>query len=152
MKPDTAPAGKRDISKVLARARRTPNGPISQYLAQCGRRQMAFEVQVYLEREAIMKGSIRAGFVAALILTMCAAGAFAQSAVSNSSDVNLNNAVTVNNCSTGEPVALNGDVQVSYSVTTDGAGNNNFSISAANNLSGSGQKSGASYLASDSDT
>lgn len=95
-------------------------------------------------------GSIRAGIMAALVL--CAAAVLGQSAVSNSYDANLSNAVTVNNCSTGEPVALNGDVQVSYSVTTDSAGNNSFSISAANNLTGSGQTTGAAYLASDSDT
>jgi hypothetical protein len=104
-----------------------------------------------MEGEAIMfEGSIRAGFLAALVL--CAAGALAQSAVSNSYDVNLRNAVTVNNCSASEPVALSGDVHISYSVTTDSSGNNNFSISAANNLTGSGQKTGGVYLANDSDT
>lgn len=95
-------------------------------------------------------GSIRAGIITALLI--CAAVALGQSAVSNSYDANLSNAVTVNNCSSGEPVALNGDVQVSYSVTTDSAGNNHFSISAANNLTGSGQTTGTAYVASDSDT
>src|SRR5437764_8923092 len=106
-----------------------------------------------MEGEAIMfEGSIRAGFLAALVLITCTAGALAQSAVTNSYDINLSNAVTVNNCSTGEPIALNGDVQVSYSASTDGSGNNNFSISAANNLTGIGQTTGAPYVAADSDT
>ena len=100
----------------------------------------------------MFEGSIRAGFLAALVLMTCTAGALAQSAVTNSYDINLSNAVTVNNCSTGEPVALNGDVNVSYSVSTDSAGNNNFSIKTASNLTGSGQKTGASYTASDSDS
>jgi hypothetical protein len=97
----------------------------------------------------MFQGSIRVGIMAALLI--CAAGALGQSAVTNSYDINLNNQVTVNTCSGGEPVALDGSVHVSYSVTTDGAGNNIFLISAANNLSGSGQTSGAAYLASDSD-
>src|SRR5256885_15871607 len=90
-----------------------------------------------MEGEAIMfEGSIRAGFLAALVLITCTAGA--QSAVTNSYDINLSNAVTVNNCSTGEPVALSGTVHVLYSVATDRSGANNFAITAANNLTGSG--------------
>ena len=43
-------------------------------------------------------------------VALCAAGAVAQT---NSYDIPLQNQVTVNNCSAGEPVALNGHVQVS---------------------------------------
>jgi len=97
----------------------------------------------------MIEGSIRTGFLAALVL--CAAGALGQSAVSNSYDANLANAVTANNCSSGEPVALSGTVHVSYSVSTDSSGANNFAIAAATNLSGIGQNTGAAYTAGDSD-
>jgi hypothetical protein len=60
------------------------------------------------------------------------------------------NQTTVNNCSVGEPVALNGTVQISYQVTTDTSGVNHFTITASNNLNGLGQTTGTSYVAGDS--
>jgi hypothetical protein len=62
----------------------------------------------------------------------------------------VTNQTTVNNCSVGEPVALNGTVQFSYQVTTDSNGVNHFTITAANNLTGLGQTTSTSYVASDS--
>lgn len=97
-----------------------------------------------------MNGSIRAGMLAALL--MCAVASLGQSAVSNSYDINLNNAVTVNSCSSGEPVALDGTVHLDASITTDAAGVNHFSVSAAGNLMGGGQTTGTTYTANDSDT
>ena len=81
-----------------------------------------------------------------------AALALAQSTpVTNSYDLVVTNQTTVNSCSVGEPVALNGMVHVSYSVSADNSGVNHFAITAANNLTGAGQKTGTPYLASDSD-
>jgi hypothetical protein len=60
------------------------------------------------------------------------------------------NQTTVNNCSVGEPVALNGTVQISYQFTTDSNGVNHFTVTASNNLNGLGQTTGTSYVASDS--
>ena len=60
------------------------------------------------------------------------------------------NQTTVNNCSVGEPVALNGTVQISYQVTTDTSGVNHFTITASNNLNGLGQTTSTNYLADDS--
>jgi len=86
------------------------------------------------------------------ILLLFSAALFAQSTpVTNSFDVNVDNQATVNQCSIGEPVALNGTVHLDYSVTTDSSGVNHFSIRAANNLTGAGQKTGTSYVANDSD-
>ena len=97
----------------------------------------------------MLQDSSRAGVL--IVLLLCAVGAIAQSPVTNSYDINLSNAVTVNNCAAGEPVALSGTVHVSYSLSTDNNGVNNFAISAANNLAGSGQTTGMQYSASDSD-
>jgi hypothetical protein len=97
----------------------------------------------------MFQGSIRGGFLAALLL--CAAGAFGQSAVSNSYDINLNNQITTNSCSSGEPVALDGTVHIDASVNTDSSGVNHFKLNATANLAGSGQTTGTAYLASDSD-
>jgi hypothetical protein len=81
-------------------------------------------------------------------LLLFSAGAFAQA--SNSYDVNLSAVGAVNQCSIGEPVALSGTVHVSYSVTNNN-GVNQFAITAANDLTGAGQKTGATYAAGDSD-
>ena len=89
------------------------------------------------------------GILAAILL--CAAGALAQSApVTNSYDASITNQMTVNQCSIGEPVALDGVLHVSYSVTTDSSGANQFTVTAANDVTGSGQKTGLAYAASDS--
>ena len=98
----------------------------------------------------MFQGSIRAGMLPALLL--CAAGAVAQSPVTSSYDINLNNAVTVNGCATGEPVALDGTVHIDLSASTGGAGGSHFTITAADNLTGSGQTTGTAYTAGDSDT
>lgn len=97
----------------------------------------------------MFQGSIPAAIFAAFLT--CAVGALAQSAVSNSYDINLNNAVTVNNCSAGEPVALDGAVHIDVSVSEDGPGANHFSVKAAATLVGSGQTTGSVYVADDSD-
>ncbi len=62
----------------------------------------------------------------------------------------VDNQAAVNNCSAGEPVNLNGTVQLSYQVSADSSGMNNFSITATNNLTGVGQTTNTNYLASDS--
>ena len=62
----------------------------------------------------------------------------------------VDNQAAVNNCSAGEPVALNGTVQFTYHVTTDTSGVNHFDITAANNLTGIGQSTTGIYTASDS--
>jgi hypothetical protein len=97
----------------------------------------------------MFQGSIRAGVL--IVFLLCAAGAVAQSPVTNSYDINLNNQVTVNSCSAGEPVALDGTVHIQASVATDSSGVNHFAITAANNLTGSGQTTATAYTASDSD-
>lgn len=81
-------------------------------------------------------------------LLLFSAAAFGQA--SNSYDVNLSAVGAVNQCSIGEPVALSGMVHVSYSVTNNN-GVNQYAITAVNDLTGVGQKSGATYLAGDSD-
>ena len=53
--------------------------------------------------------------------------------------------MTSNSCAAGEPVTLNGTLHLAYSVTTDADGVNHFSFTAANDLNGVGQASGAGY-------
>jgi hypothetical protein len=96
----------------------------------------------------MFQGSIRAGILATLLLS--AAAALAQSSLTNSYDAAITNQVTVNQCSIGEPVALDGVLHVSYSVSTDSSGVNQFTVTAANDVTGSGQKTGIAYVASDS--
>lgn len=75
----------------------------------------------------------------------------AQSTPLSTISVPIANQVTVNQCSAGEPVALNGTVNVQYSVATDSNSNNLFYVTAANNLSGVGQSTSAQYAAADSE-
>jgi hypothetical protein len=98
----------------------------------------------------MLHSSKSVGVLGAILL--CAAGALAQSGtpVTNSYDAAITNQVTVNQCSIGEPVALDGVLHVSYSVTTDSSGVNQFTVTAANDVTGSGQKTGIAYAASDS--
>jgi hypothetical protein len=93
------------------------------------------------------------GLVVLSVLLMCAAEAVAQSAtaITNNYDVSLSNAVTVNSCSAGEPVALNGSVHIESSVTTDNSGVSSFAVVATDQLTGVGQNTGTSYVSSDSD-
>jgi hypothetical protein len=88
-----------------------------------------------------------------MALLLCAAAALAQSGtpLTNSYDALVTNQVTVNQCSIGEPVALNGTVHISYSVSTDSSGVNHFTVTASNNLTGLGQTTGTAYVANDSD-
>jgi len=93
--------------------------------------------------------------LAILLLAFSAstAVAFGQSAtppVTYTYTAYMDNQVTVNNCSAGEPVTLNGTVQFTYHVTTDTSGVNHFDITAANNLTGIGQSTTGIYTASDS--
>jgi hypothetical protein len=98
----------------------------------------------------MFQGSRAATVLAGILL--CGAGALAQSGtpVTNSYDAAISKQVTVNQCSMGEPVALDGVLHVSYSVSTDSSGTNQFTVTAANDVTGSGQKTGIAYAASDS--
>jgi len=88
---------------------------------------------------------------ALLALLVSAPAAFAQSAPSYTTDVQVSGQVTTNECSSsGEPVSLNGNLHAAMSFTTDSDGANHFSISIANDLTGAGQNSGLSYTAKDS--
>jgi hypothetical protein len=63
----------------------------------------------------------------------------------------LQNQVTTNSCSAGEPVVLSGTISYQVAASTDPAsGANTFTIMASNNLSGVGQSTGTNYAASDS--
>ena len=65
-------------------------------------------------------------------------------------DVAVQNQVTMNNCASAEPVALNGNMHLEYSFTTDADGVNHFSVNVTNSLTGIGQNTRANYSASDS--
>ena len=86
--------------------------------------------------------------VIAASLLLFSTAAFAQA--SNSYDINLSGESAVNQCSIGEPVALSGNVHVSYAVTNDN-GANHYAITAADDLTAVGHKTGAAYVAGDSD-
>jgi hypothetical protein len=88
-----------------------------------------------------------------VLVLLISAAALAQSGtpVTYTYDASVTNQVTVNQCSVGEPVALNGTVHFSYSFTTDSSGVNQFTVSAANTLTGVGQNTGTPYVADDSD-
>ena len=78
--------------------------------------------------------------------------AMAQSTpVTNSYDLIVTDQKTVNTCSSGEPVSMNGVMHFSYSVSTDSSAVNHFSITVANSLTGVGQNTGTYYVANDSD-
>src|SRR6266567_5055202 len=87
-----------------------------------------------------------------LALLLGVGTALAQSApVTNSYDLIVTDQKTVNTCSPGEPVSLNGMMHFSYSVSTDSSAVNHFSVTVANNLTGVGQNTGTYYAANDSD-
>jgi phosphate-selective porin len=90
-----------------------------------------------------------AAFAVVLMALTVSAPAFAQSTV-YPADVVVDNQVTTNQCSTAEPVMLNGNMHFEYMFNTDSDGVNHFSVTVANNLTGVGQTSGTSYAASDS--
>ena len=64
-------------------------------------------------------------------------------------DAYIDNQGTINTCSAGENVNLNGTVRFSYQVTSDTSGNH-FVIKAVSNLTGVGQTTAGNYTASDS--
>src|SRR6266849_11011392 len=84
------------------------------------------------------------------VSTPAALGQSAATPVTYTYTAYVDNQTTVNNCSVGEPVALNGTVQFTYQFTTDTKGVNHFSITASNNLTGLGQTTSTNYLADDS--
>ena len=86
--------------------------------------------------------------LAVIAIVGCAGLAAAQSPAYTST---LQNQVTTNNCSAGEPVALSGTISYAVAVSTDASTRKNtFTITASNNLTGVGQTTGAGYTASDS--
>jgi len=64
-------------------------------------------------------------------------------------DAYVDNQGTVNTCSAGENVSLNGTIRFSYQITSDSTGNH-FVVKAASNLTGVGQTTGANYTAAES--
>ena len=96
----------------------------------------------------MFQGSTRVAVLGALVL--CAGWGLGQTA--NAYDLPVTDQLTVNTCSMGEPVALDGTVHIDVSATTDSSGGSHFTITAADNLTGSGQTTGTAYTASDSDT
>jgi hypothetical protein len=83
-----------------------------------------------------------------LLTVVCAGLAAAQAPAYTAT---LQNQVTTNSCSAGEPVALNGTINYQVAVSTDpSTGANTFTVTASNNLSGVGQTTGTNYAASDS--
>jgi len=83
-----------------------------------------------------------------VVLILLGTCAFAQT--NYPATLTLQNQVTTNNCSTAEPVALSGDVNLQYNFTTDSNGVNHFNVTVGNNLTGVGQNTAGSYTASDS--
>lgn len=83
------------------------------------------------------------GLVVALLSALIAPAALGQSTYST--DVNVNQTVSTT-CSSGEPVALNGNLHFTYSFTTDATtGTNTYQITLVSNLSGVGQATQTSY-------
>jgi hypothetical protein len=86
--------------------------------------------------------------LAILLTIMCAGLAAAQAPAFTAT---LQNQVTTNSCSAGEPVALSGTLSYQVAVSTDSStGANTFTITASSNLTGMGQTTGSGYVASDS--
>ena len=84
------------------------------------------------------------------MLLLLAAAASAQNQLTTYIyDAYVDNQTTVNTCSAGENVNLNGTIRFSYQVTSDASGNH-FAVKAASNLTGVGQNTGANYTAAES--
>ncbi len=64
-------------------------------------------------------------------------------------DAYVDNQATVNTCSAGENVNLNGTIRFTYHVSPDSSGVNQFVINAASNLTGVGQSTGSNYTAAE---
>jgi len=124
--------------------------PVLQYLAPLAGGKWRSKCKFFNGGHFMLQSSAR--MVVLTVLLLAAGSALAQSTpTTNSYDIDVADQVTVNTCSTGEPVSLNGTVQVQTSVTTDSSGVNYFTVTAANNLTGIGQTTSASYAAADSD-
>ncbi len=91
-----------------------------------------------------MKGDSRIlGFAVALLAALMAPAAVGQSTYSTNVSVNQTASTT---CSSGEAVALSGNLHFTYSFTTDAAtGINTYQITLASNVSGVGQATQTSY-------
>jgi hypothetical protein len=97
-----------------------------------------------------MQGCRNVGIWLVILLTVVACAGMAVGQVP-SNTATLQNQVTTNSCSAGEPVALNGTISYQVAVGTDpDTGANTFTITASSNLSGVGQTTGTNYAASDS--
>jgi len=84
-----------------------------------------------------------------ILLTVVCAGLAAGQAPAYTAT--LQNQLTTNSCSAGEPVALNGTINYQVAVSTDpSTGANTFTITASNNLNGVGQTTETNYAANDS--
>jgi len=82
-------------------------------------------------------------FAVALLAALIAPAAFGQSTYSTDVSVNQTASTT---CSSGEAVALSGNLHFGYSFTTDATtGINTYQITLASNLSGVGQVTQTSY-------
>jgi len=85
----------------------------------------------------------------AILLTVVCAGLAAAQAPAYTAT--LQNQVTTNSCSAGEPVALSGTISYQVAVSTDPTtGANTFTITASSSLNGVGQTTGGNYTAGDS--
>jgi hypothetical protein len=97
-----------------------------------------------------MQGSKGARISLGILLTVvvCAGLAAGQAPAYTAT---LQNQVTTNSCSAGEPVTLSGTISYQVAVGSDpSSGKNTFTITASNNLNGVGQTTGTNYAANDS--
>src|SRR5438477_5400742 len=100
-----------------------------------------------METENQMRGCKKISL--AILLTLVSAGLAAAQAPAYTAT--LQNQLTTNSCSAGEPVALSGAISYQVAVSPDAAsGQNTFTITASNNLIGVGQTTTTSYPAGDS--
>ena len=83
------------------------------------------------------------------LLLLAAAGSAQNQPTTYIYDAYVENQTTVNTCSAGENVNLNGSVRFSYQFTTDSTGNH-FAVKAVSNLTGVGQTTGTNYTAAES--
>jgi hypothetical protein len=89
-------------------------------------------------------------WVVATIVTVCTTLGFGQNGQPATFSASMQDQLTTNSCSAGEPVVLNGVMNYQYSVASNPTGGNTFTISVANNLNGVGQNTTGNYVANDS--
>ena len=87
--------------------------------------------------------------VLGMLLLLAAAASAQNQPTTYIYDAYVDNQGTVNTCSAGENVNLNGTIRFSYQITSDSTGNH-FVVKAASNLTGVGQTTGANYTAAES--